>query len=184
MPETKAPIQFRLEALQIKGFEEVTRRLPASDRSEGALTYVPRFGLGFDEASRRIDVGVLMDVFIEPDEADGEEADGDGAEASTAEHPAEEHRVARLEVSCQYRLESLEALRDEEGRVCVPRPFLAHLVGMSVSAVRGALVGRTHHPIFQRAPLPVGRPLDFIDELIDASGVDWVESKPAKPPSP
>lgn len=177
MPESK-PVHFALETIRVLDFEEVTRRLPTADRGEGTLTYVPRFGLGFDEEAQRIGVSVLMDVFLSDDEADAPSGD-----VSEEELPDEEQRVARIEVICRYHLPSLDSVRDEGGSVCVPRMLVAHLVGLSLSAVRGALVGRTHHPIFQRAPLPIERPVEFVDALIDASGADWVESAPAKAPS-
>ncbi len=174
MPESK-PVHFGLVAIHIQHFEEITRRLPTTDRKEASLTYVPQFGLGFDEAAQRIRIGIRMDVYLS-----NAEADTPSDEFAEVETPDEAHRVARIEVGCDFHLESLDDVRDEHRSVCVPRLFLAHLIGLSLSAVRGALAGRTHHPIFQRAPLPIQSPRDFIDQLVDTSEVDWIESTPAK----
>lgn len=168
-----APIGFALEAIQIQGFEEIGSRLPAVDGGSESLTYVPGFGLGFDEAVPRIGISVRMDVLINGGEGDNDVASGD-------EQIDEEKRVARIEIVCHYRLQSLDAVRDKEGAVRVPRMLLAHLVGMTMSTVRGALVGRAHHPIFQRAPLPTDSPIEYIDKLVEMSGAEWVATKPAK----
>ena len=172
MPEA-APIGFALEAIQVNGFEEIGSRLPVREGGAESLTYVPSFGLGFDEAIPRIGVSVQMDVFI--GEGGGSEDD-----AMPEEQTDEENRVARIAITCHYRLRSLDGLLDEGGTVRVPRMLVAHLVGMTVSTVRGALVGRAHHPIFQRAPLPTDSPIEYIDDLVEMSGAEWVDDKPAK----
>ena len=157
---------FRLLSARPGLFAERTSHLPAEVEGKIGVSYTPAFGIRFDEEERRLDIGVFVTARLAP--LDGE-PDQD-------EDPA-----AETEVTCVYEFRDLEPFR-VDGRVQIPRPLLAHLVGMTLSTARGVMVARTRHTVFQQAPLPISSPIAFIDELVEGDEFDWVAPGVQPPP--
>ena len=161
-PGSLAAIQFGFVAVQLGRFAEQTGDRPDEPADDEALAYESSAGLRFDEGTRRIDILTTVSV---RDPADPEDA----------------LPLAEAEAVCTFELASVDSVRDEAGQVRIPRAFLAHLVGMAFSTVRGVLAGRARHPVFRRAPLPVMSPITFVDDLVQGDDFAWVDPTPAVP---
>ena len=135
---------------------------------EPVLDYLFGFGFGFDPDTRA--VAVRAHVLAVPGSVPAE------ADESDMPEPA-----AEVEVECVFALDSLDEFTTAEGAVEMPRPFLAHLTGMTVSTARGVFIGAGRSPLLQRAPLPVGAPLLIIDRFLDPEAYPWVSATPAAP---
>ena len=116
--------------------------------------------MAFDEEKLRMSVGIDVQVYL-----------GD----QSAESLDPELRVAGVRTVSHYLIPEDDLDKHAEAKVLLPKMFVAHLVGLSISTSRGVLVGRTHHPAFRSAPLPIGRPLDAVEEIVREGHVDWID---------
>ena len=158
--------QITLLSATVVRFADNAGALP--DDTPG-LDYLFSLGYGFRQDPCEVAVRAL--VAAVPGLAPGE------PEPAEPTDPA-----AEVEVECVFGLDSIDEFLDDAGEVRVPRPFLAHLTGMTVSTARGVFIGAGRSPLLQRAPLPVGAPLYIIDQFVDPETYPWVEATPAVPP--
>lgn len=133
-----------------------------SDEAEG-LDYLFGVNFGFQENERIVAVRVSIHAIPAP-----KAANEPHSEPGTPGDSASE-----VEVECVFQLDSLEEFRAQTGDVKLPRPFLAHLLGITASTARGVFIGAGHSPLLQKAPLPIGAPILMIDEVVDDGEYPW-----------
>lgn len=145
----------------------------------GGLDYLFGFGFGFHEETRT--VAVRASILAVPMHATQDEH-GD-VTAAENEPVSPEDAAAEAELECVFALGSLEEFRTDAGEIKLHRQLLAHLMGITVSTVRGVFLGAGRSPLFQQAPLPIGAPIRIIDQFVDAETHPWIEETPAMPPA-
>ena len=160
-----------LTSAAVLRFADNTGRL-ASD--EAALDYLFSFGFGFEEATGTVAVRAnVLAVTPRP----GENGPDDAARTITEEPAAE------VEVECAFEVGGLDAFRDRAGEVRLPRPLVAHLMGIAVSTARGVFIGAGRSPVLQRAPLPIGATIALVDRFADPKMYPWIDATLAVPTS-
>lgn len=154
---------YRLAHVRPLSFADRTGRLPDDPEALPPISYAPAFSVEFDAEARTIRVIAAVSVLV--------------MHAAEDAAPAEPQvPIAEVEVGCTFEFEGGDAF-EADGRVQVPRWFVAQLIGMTLSSARGILVGRSPHVLFQVAPLPIASPILFVDALVE--GLDWVAPRDA-----
>lgn len=151
--------RYRLTHVRTLSFAERTGRFSDNPAEAPTVSYAPSFGFTFDEERRSVSVLVFIEALHLEDDAD---------EPTPGTEP-----LAEVEVGCMFEFESLDPFRVEEG-IQMPRQMVAQLIGIALSSARGILIGRTVHPVFQEAPLPVVSPMAFVASLVESHELAWV----------
>lgn len=160
--------RYRLVHVRTLSFAERTGRLSDDPLEAPPLTYSPSFGLQLLEDERTIGVLIGIEALLLVTSPEGDES------TVAPDTPP----LAEVEVGCTFEFESLDPYR-VDGRVQLPRQMAAQLVGIALSSARGVLSGRTVHPVFQTAPLPVISPLAIVGDVVE--DLEWVAPAPAAP---
>lgn len=161
-------IPITLSSANVLRFSDNTGALPVE---EGGVDYFFGFAYGFEEDESAVAVRAHILAFPK------------GAEVGDEGIPSREQLAAELDVECTFALDDLDQTRDDQGKVKLPRAFLAHLMGITVSTARGVFIGAGRSVTLQKAPIPIMQTLAMVDGMVDESNLDWIDSAPALPPT-
>jgi hypothetical protein len=172
----ETPLKFKFIGAEVLRFQDNSA---VTLREDVPLEYAFNFGLGFEAEANALAISVVIGAFPKaaPHPQGGAEEGVASPEEETTEMSATESAV-EVEFRAVYEVEGLQE-RAEASRGKVPRPLLAHLIGMTISAARGSIVALGQSPALRRAPVPVMTPQNFVDHLAESTGFDWIDSAPA-----
>lgn len=168
-----SPLRLGIQVRQVivLSFAERSGFIPYDPEAELDVTYDSNVAFFFDEDALELSVRVGARAFVK----------SSSGQPTSDDEELEEQPALEADALCVFGIIDLDHARNEADEVKLPRPFVAHLAGMSLSALRGILVGRATHPLFSRAPLPTAAPITFIDDLVERGEYEWVSDERALP---